>query len=356
MTDAHVSTDRPARAALWLLGVLNLLFVLAFLAGLLAAAQRARADDLPVCGGKDLLAALAADRPDEMARLRAEADAIPNGKGLLWRVSRDGAAPSFLLGTMHVSDPRVTSLDPVAKAAFDAARTVVIETTDVLDPARMAGVMADRPELMLFTDDSTLSGILSDEARGIVEAGLARRGLSLAALDKMKPWVVASLVGIPACEMARTAAGAPVLDIKLARDAEAAGKAVEGLETVVGQLEAMASLPVALHLKGLVDTLKLGDGLDDLNETMVRIYKSGDTGLFWPFFETVLPAAPGDEGSYAAFQEAMIDARNRGMAAAAGPILDRGGAFIAVGALHLPGEQGLVALLRQQGYTVEPAE
>ncbi len=357
MTHTSVLADRSARAALSLLAGLNILFVLALLIGLAAGARQARADDLPVCTGRDLLAEMAADKPDEMARLRAEADAIPNGKGILWRIEGPaGTKPSFLLGTMHVSDPRVTALDPAAQAAYAAAGTVVIETTDVLDQAKMAGAIAAHPELMMFTDDTTLSGILPEADRAAVEEGLARRGLTLDALQKMKPWVVASLVGVPACEMARKAAGAPVLDIKLAEEAKAAGKSVEGLETMIDQLEAMASLPIGLHVQGLVDTLKLGDGIDDLNETMVRIYKSGDTGLFWPFFEAVMPADASEETSYAAFQEAMIDARNRTMAEAAGPILDKGGAFMAVGALHLAGEQGLVALLRQQGYAVEPAE
>lgn len=357
MTRIRILADRSARAALPLLAGLNILFVLALLAGVVAGAQRARADELPACAGKDLLAEIAADRPDEIARLRAQADAVPNGKGLLWRIDGPaGTKPSFLLGTMHVSDPRVTALDPAAQAAYDAAATVVIETTDVLDQAGMAAAIAARPDLMMFTGGETLSGVLPAADRAAVEAGLARRGLALAALEKMKPWVVASLVGVPACEMARKAAGAPVLDIKLAQEAKAAGKPVEGLETMVDQLEAMASLPIGLHVQGLVDTLKLGDGIDDLNETMVRIYESGDTGLFWPFFDAVMPAGPGEEAGYAAFQEAMIDARNRTMARAAGPILDRGGAFVAVGALHLAGEQGLVALLRKQGYAVAPAE
>lgn len=357
MSQIRILADRSARAALPLLAGLNILFVLALLAGLAAGVQRARADDLPACTGKDLLAEMAADKPAEMAKLRAEAGAVPNGKGILWRIEGPaGTQPSFLLGTMHVSDPRVTALDAAAQVAYDAAGTVVIETTDVLDQGKMAAAIAARPELMMFTGDETLSGILLAADRAAVEEGLARRGLALAALEKMKPWIVAALVGVPACEMARKAAGAPVLDIKLAEEAKAAGKPVEGLETMVDQLEAMASLPIGLHVQGLVDTLKLGDGIDDLNETMVRIYESGDTGLFWPFFEAAMPAAPGEEAGYAAFQEAMIDARNRTMAKAAGPILDRGGAFIAVGALHLSGEQGLVALLRQQGYTVEVAE
>jgi uncharacterized protein YbaP (TraB family) len=89
---------------------------------------------------------------------------------------------------------------------------------------------------------------------------------------------------------------------------------------------------------------------------MVRIYESGETGLFWPFFETVMPPGADEAESYAAFQEAMVDARNRHMAEAARPILDEGGAFVAVGALHLAGKDGLVALLRKDGYAVEAVE
>ena len=105
----------------------------------------------------------------------------------------------------------------------------------------------------------------------------------------MKPWMLSALVALPVCEMARKAAGAPVLDVKLAKDAQAAGKKLEGLETVADQLHAMASLPMEFHLKGLVDTLKLGDRMDDVVETMISLYTQGDTGTFWPLFRAVLP-------------------------------------------------------------------
>lgn len=355
MQAATSITDRLTRAALSLVGALNILFLLTFLATLLFAVERASAA-MPVCTGKDLLAEMAAENPDEMARVRAEADKIPNGKGLLWRIDRVGAPPSFLFGTMHVSDPRVVTLGAAARRAFDGARTLVIETTDVLDQSRMSAAMLERPELMMFTDDGTLTALLPEDERALVEAALARRGLTLASVQKMKPWIVSALVSLPGCELARKSAGAPVLDIELAQKAEAAGKRVEGLETAISQLEAMASLPMDLHIRGLVDTLMLGDRIDDIAETMVRIYTSGETGLFWPFFQSLLPAAPGDEASYAAFQEAMIDARNRRMADAATPILDAGGAFVAVGALHLAGDDGLVELLREKGYALTPVE
>jgi uncharacterized protein YbaP (TraB family) len=194
---------------------------------------------------------------------------------------------------------------------------------------------------------------MSPDDAAAVEAGLAGRGIPLQSVVRMKPWVLSSMVALPACEMARKAAGAPVLDIKLAEDAKAAGKSLEGLETIADQLGAMASLPLAFHMQGLVETLKLGTRIDDVIETMILLYGQGETGMIWPLFHAVLPGGDGDQ-DYADFEETMVTARNRVMAERAVPILARGNAFIAVGALHLPGKEGLVELLRQRGYQMSP--
>ncbi len=127
-----------------------------------------------------------------------------------------------------------------------------------------------------------------------------------------------------------------------------------GLETAIEQLQAMASLPLELHVESLVETMKLGDRIGDVYETMVDLYQTGEVGMIWPLFRAVLPSKE-DEG-YAEFEETMVTSRNRGMAENAEPFLQQGGAFIAVGALHLPGEKGLVELLRRAGYRVTRAD
>jgi len=164
--------------------------------------------------------------------------------------------------------------------------------------------------------------------------------------------MLSAMVALPACEMARKAGGAPVLDVKLAKQASAAGKQVAGLESVADQLRAMASLPMDFHIKGLVETLKLGDRMDDVVETMIVIYEKEATGMFWPLLRTVLPEGSGEGIGYAAFEEALITGRNHTMAENAAPLLRRGNAFVAVGALHLPGPEGLIELFRAAGYSV----
>jgi uncharacterized protein YbaP (TraB family) len=343
--------DRIAIPSLKLIAALNVVFLLSFLLLLALASGRAHAET-PVCTGKDMMADLARDDPALLARIEQEAAATANGKGLLWKIETSGKVPSYLFGTMHMTDPRVTQLTAPAQLAFDGAGTLVIETTEILDQAKMMASIMKEPELMMFTDGTTLMSLLSPEDQKAMEEGLAARGVSLAAVAKMKPWMLSALVALPVCEMARKAAGAPVLDVKLAEDAKAAGKKLEGLETIADQLHAMASLPMEFHLKGLIDTLKLGDRMNDVVETMISLYTQGDTGTFWPLFRAVLPNEEEDKMGYAAFEQAMIVERNKTMIKSAEPIIDQGNAFIAVGALHLPGPDGLIELLRKDGHTV----
>lgn len=186
----------------------------------------------------------------------------------------------------------------------------------------------------------------------MVNKALDARGIPPATVAKMKPWLLSAMVALPVCEVARQAGGAPVLDVKLAKDAEASGKSVEGLETIADQLRAMASLPIAFHLKGLVDTLKLGDKVNDVNETMIVLYRRGDTGMYVPLFRAVIPEQVDDQSGYAEFEQTMITSRNKVMVDRAAPILAHGNVFMAVGAMHLPGAQGLVEGFRKTGYTV----
>ncbi len=349
--------DRSSAAAMWALALANILFVLAVAATLMALAGKAHAaNPAATCSGADMLARIRAEQPEASAKIEADAAATRNGSGLLWKIDKAGLEPSYLFGTMHMTDPRVVSLTPPAQAAFDASRTVVIETTDMLDQSKLMASLMTSPDLMMFTDDTTLTSLLSAEDRAIVEKGLAERGIPLASVIKMKPWMLAAMVSLPACEMSRKAAGEPMLDVKLAQEALAAGKQLGGLETAKSQLEAMASLPLEFHIDGLVETLKLGAGAEDIGETMIGIYKTGEIGKFIPFMRAAVPTQKSGDAGYAAFEEKMITARNATMATNAETYLARGKAFIAVGALHLPGDEGVIEKLRRAGYTVTRAD
>jgi len=116
--------DRAALVSLKLLAAINLLFLASFLIMIALAMGKARAE-VPVCNGADMLAALQKSVPAKLAAITSEAAATPNGNGLLWKVEKAGAKPSFLFGTMHMTDVRMMELREPGRAAFDAADTLL---------------------------------------------------------------------------------------------------------------------------------------------------------------------------------------------------------------------------------------
>ncbi len=335
---------------LWLIAAFHMLLAAALLAVIFSVTPADAAEDN--CNGKDLLSELRQNEPARYAEAVKEADATPNGKGIFWKIEKPGLNASWLLGTMHVTDPRVLNLPPRAQEAHDGADTIVIESDEILDEKKATASLLMRPDLMMFTDGTTIEKLLSPEDYTRLEDGLKQRGIPLSAVSRMRPWMIASAVALPACEMARKAKGVQFLDQKIAADAAAEGKQVKGLETLAEQLQAMAELPTEFHLKSLIETLELGAKMNDVVETMTDIYLSGDIGMTMPMLKTVTPEGSEEDSDYAAFEQRIILDRNKVMAERAAPILANGNVFMAVGALHLPGKEGVIELLRQQGFTV----
>jgi uncharacterized protein len=346
-----IQASRAPESILKLIAATNALFFASFLAVAMMAAGGARAAET-VCTGHNMLEELPSNT---LEQIEADAAKTPNGDARLWKIEKTGLKPSYLFGTMHMTDPRVISLTPEAQKVYDGADTVVIETTEILDEKKAAAALFAKPELMMFTDATTLSSLVKPEDLPALEKGLKNRGIALAAVNKMKPWMIAGLVALPACEIQRKKGGAPFLDIKLARDALAAGKKIDGLETMVEQINAMAALPLEFHVQGLVDTVKLGNKMEDVMETMIVLYTEGRTGMIMPFLKSIAPEGSSDEAGYGDFEQVMISERNKTMAGRAEKTLAGGNAFIAVGALHLSGKQGLVEKFRAAGYVVTQA-
>ena len=336
--------DLLLRTALLLPSALVALLVLG---GLMAKAEA------PGCGAASLLPEFR--QSGEYAALERAAATVPNGEGRLYRLTRDGRE-NFLFGTMHLSDPRILALPAATKTAFDAAHTVVIETTDILDGAMAQLAILARTDLVNLPAGKTLADYLDPAQKTAMTEKLGAIGIPLQSVQTLQPWFIAAGMMIPACEQARMTAGAQPLDMRLALDAKAAGKTVLGLEGATEQLEVMASMPMALQVDSLLATLAVKDQLPAIFETMIELYLAGDIAMIQPLSETVMPkdqVTAEITAGYKAFDARIITQRNHTMAERMRPMLEKGGAFVAVGALHLPGEEGLVALLAAVGYRVE---
>jgi hypothetical protein len=330
----------------------GLLWLAMALAGLPAPAAMASE---PACRGRDMLAELAGSDPEAHARLSRAAAAASNTEALLWRIEKPGLAPSHLLGTVHLSDDRVAKLSPKVMAAIGAARAMALEVAD-LSPAAMAKALGQTAGLFVYAGERGLADALEPEELEKAKALLLRSGLPGEFAAKVRPWLVFMLLSTSDCERRRTGAGLPVLDMRLAEEGRRRRIRVVGLETLEGQLRMLAAIPEAQQVAMLKATLKLIDRRNDLMETMLLLYVRRQMGLAIPFQHELARRAGVAEGAYAAFESELIVRRNAGMAAAARPLLEQGGAFIGVGALHLIGPTGLVELIRAAGFTVSAVE
>lgn len=307
------------------------------------------------CGGKDMLTEMARTDPVRYRQIKLAAENTENTEAIFWRVARPGSAPSYLFGTIHLTDPRVTKISPSVKQALQTATTLALEVADP-SPVAMARALTGALQLAIYSEGTSLKTLLSAEDYAKVERKLKTAGMPAKLAQVFRPWVITMLLSSSECERRRAARGTRVLDMELAAIAKTHNVPIVGLETINDQMQALSSVPNADQLAMLKAGLPYMERSNDLIETLVQIYINRNIGATWPFQVALAEKAGVSAASFDSFRTGLIVQRNRNMRDKAIPLIEKGGTFIAVGALHLTGKDGLVALLRKAGFKISPLE
>lgn len=322
------------------------MFMRALLAGaLLLLAGEAHA----ACAGRDLYADLKLKDPAAFASVEAAANMAPNSKGLLWKIDGAAAEPSYLFGTIHITDKRVVTLAPEVEKAFAESKRLAVEIATLNDPAVMAGMAKEAVD----QEGGTLAGF-PEEARADLNRAAQSRGISAEALNHFRQWFLLMMFALPACEMQEAAAANPAntLDGSLIARAKAQGREVIGLETPDEQITLFKNVEPGLLTRNLVVTARYDHLSADMFESMIKAYLDRDIARIEPLTKPAANLTDAEYQDSQAFTRVLTDKRNGIMTQRALPHLRKGGVFIAVGALHLPGENGLVELFRKSGLTL----
>lgn len=305
------------------------------------------------CTGKDLFAELQKNEPEAARAVLAEADAVPNGQGRFWKVERPGTAPSYLFGTFHVADA-VEGVPDDVWLALDQARIAVFEVT-LSDEESLEGRMASDPSFVLDQDARPFSERMSGADLERVEAAFASRGIAVSVAEKLQPWMQISLITFPPCQLRQVERGAKMLDVVLAERAVAKGIPEKGLERAVEALESLSRLSVDDQTRLIIAAGRSADIDEDLFITNLALYHRGQIALIERFNDWVAQRYMPDLDLPAVNKRLLtdlLDGRNANWMPILLPEIERGNAFVAVGALHLVGEAGLVALLKRAGYSL----
>jgi uncharacterized protein YbaP (TraB family) len=307
------------------------------------------------CDGHDLFPTLKSQAPAAYAAIEAAASEMPFHRGKLFRLSRTGTEPSYVFGTLHASDPRITSFSSNLRAAIMGSKLVVLESVETGDVLRR--MIAKNPaawrRATRASEDRRPDRLLSKADFAQLKALVARKGLSASVAREFKPAALALLLDEPDCD--RHASGAkPYVDKLVANVARENNVETIGLESMIEQIEVLNGLPPDIERDLLVAALRQADHGEDVAETAVARYVEGDTGglLAWMWSAEPIPGVAQTQIPQV-FLDRLITLRNYRMRERALPLLRRGGAFIAVGAAHLPGKEGLLSLFENEGYAVE---
>lgn len=307
------------------------------------------------CSGTDMLGEFKTTEPELYKKVMDEAAAIENTEALLWKIEKDGTPVSYLFGTVHLPDARVTNIPAAASSALQASKTLVVEVADLSDEGMIAAV-AQAPELLAYLDGTTLKSQLSPEEFDKVTGIVGKMGMPAEAAVVLRPWLVSMLLAITDCQRDQMKAGKKALDARLEEIAKANGAKVVGLETAASQLASMASVPNDQQILMLRSGLAYVERTDDLVETLIQLYLSRKLGATMPFQKALAAKIGIPPTAFDGFMKILLADRNQKMVETAKPLLDKGNTFVAVGALHLPGKDGLVTLLRGAGYKVTALE
>lgn len=273
------------------------------------------------------------------------ADLIPQEKSLIWEIKGKGLnQASFLYGTIHMIGKKDFFITDGTKKSFDRSKQVAFE----IDMEEMGDIMSLLPLLMqsFMKNDTTLQDLFSKEDYALVKAHFDKVGLPMMFLNRIKPMFLSALD-----PKAMTGGGGEKEDIvsyemEFLEMAQNQKKAVEGLETAAFQMSMFDSIPYRAQAQMLLESIKSGaDASDTQFDQLVELYKNQDIQAMQDLM--------GEDDSTNNYNDLLLVNRNRKWIPVMEKMMQDKATFFAVGAGHLGGGQGVIALLRAAGYTVE---
>lgn len=313
------------------------------------------------CVGTDLIAALPQDQREQLGRAVADA---PFNRGILWQARKDTMVMT-LVGTFHFADPRHDSTMRRLSGPMQDAAALYVEAGPK-EKARLKQALAEDPTLMVNPDGATLPERLSGAEWSLLSDAMALRGTPAIVTAKLRPWYVAMMLGISPCmmrQMAGNGAEGGGLDDRLIQSAQAVDLPVRALEPWDTIFALFRDLSPAQELDMIRASLPMAAHADDYAVTLANAYFRGDVWAIWEFSrqdayrESGLDRQSVDEQMTLARTQ-LMDRRNQSWIApltrgAAEAAKSGKGIIAGFGALHLPGDQGVLRLLERDGWTIE---
>jgi uncharacterized protein YbaP (TraB family) len=261
---------------------------------------------------------------------------------LLWQVTGNGLQqPSYIFGTFHLMCKNDIQFSNQLNMAVNRADKVYMEM-DMDDPATLLGGFT----LMTMKDGKTLEQLYNDaDYKRVRQFFLDSLKTSLSFVARMKPFFLEALL-YPKMMPCKTISG---VEEELVRLAKTNKKEIKGLETMEFQASVFDSIPYEEQAKELLKSIDSMESNRKSFDTMMQVYKNQQLNEMENLFTK-------SESGMESHQDLLLNNRNKNWVIQLKDIMKKNPVFVAVGAGHLVGQKGLIALLRIEGYTVQPLQ
>jgi uncharacterized protein len=274
-----------------------------------------------------------------------------NEKTLLWEISGKGLKkPSFLYGTIHIIPKADYFMSEATKKAFDASQKVTFEINmkEMNNPMAMMSMMSK----VMMPNGKRLKDLINEDDYKLVKRRFDSLGMPIQMLERIKPMFLSVMVGNDGEKMSLDGDGgmgkSTSYEMEFMKMGETQNKEFSGLETVEFQMGIFDSIPYQAQAEMLVKTIKGGSSGNSDMKKMVDMYKAQDIDAMSQMLQS------SEESELASYENMLIINRNRNWIPIMAKTMAEKVTFFAVGAGHLGGKEGVVNLLRREGYRLKP--
>lgn len=259
---------------------------------------------------------------------------------LLWEVSGKGLkGNSYIFGTFHLMCKDDIKFSEQLKIAVNNSDLVYLEM-DMDDPSVMLGGLL----MMNMKDGKKLRDLYSiAEYEKVSTYFKDELHLPIGLLEKTKPFFLAAML-YPKLMPCKNISG---VEQELMSLAKLQKKEIKGLETMEFQSSVFDSIPYEEQAKDLLKSIDSMQSYQQYFDTMIAVYK---TQRLNEIEQQLNDTTFGMEKH----QDLLLNDRNKNWVAQLNKIMKTQSVFVAVGTGHLVGKEGLISLLRKEGYTLKP--
>ena len=282
-------------------------------------------------------------KAEEISSSKKDITGTYRGKSLLWEIKGNGLkSPSYLFGTMHILCANDARLSSNLKAIIKDCKEIYFEI-DMDNMAELMGAM----KFLRMNDGVKISDLLTTAEYERVQDYFEKNKtmLPFSMMNRFKPYFVSSLIG----EKMMTCEKKNGMEELIMRESKQYDKEIKGLETTEFQASIFDSIPYNKQAKDLLAYIDSIDSYKKITLEMIDVYREQDLDRM---DELMKKSDPGLE----TYMDLLLYDRNRRWVDQMPALMREGSMLFAVGAGHLPGDQGVIKLLQKKGYTVTPMD